>query len=157
MIRWNKVLVPIDFSENSRTALRYGVEIVRDRKARLLLLHVINQKIIDALQELSIKGYQKDFVPVMERMLQDREAELESFVPTDWCQNLALEFHLTQGKPSHQIIDFAKKNRIDLIVLGTRGRSPLVSALLGSAARDVVHHAPCPVLVVRPTEHDVIE
>jgi nucleotide-binding universal stress UspA family protein len=157
MVKIQKILVPIDFSDHSQKAVRYGVAIARDHKAELFILHVINQRIIDAVQEMSIRGYEGNFVQLMEKMIADRETDLQNFVPPDWRSGLEVELHITKGKPATEIIDFAKRKQVDLIVLGTQGRSPLVSALLGSAARAVVDHAPCPVLVVRPTEHDFVE
>ena len=55
------------------------------------------------------------------------------------------------------IIKFAKENDMDLIVIGTQGRSPLTDALVGSAARTVIHRAPCPVLVVHPYDRLFLE
>jgi universal stress protein A len=158
MIRLEKILVPVDFSEYSQKAVRYGVELAKDRKASLTLLHVINQRIIDAVHELSVKGYKGDFVEVMRKMVSEREAELQQMVPQDWREGLTeLNFEIRKGRPSEEVIKYAKEHGMDLIVVGTHGRSALASALLGSVANTVVLRAPCPVLVVRDLEHDFVE
>ncbi|SHF41760.1 universal stress protein A [Desulfacinum infernum DSM 9756] len=158
MIRLEKILVPVDFSEYSQKAVRYGVEIAKDRKASLTLLHVINQRIIDAVHELSVKGYKGDFVEVMRKMMAEREAELQQMVPQDWREGLTeLNFEIRKGRPSEEVIKYAKEHGMDLIVVGTHGRSALASALLGSVANTVVLRAPCPVLVVRELQHDFVE
>jgi universal stress protein A len=158
MIRLEKILVPVDFSEYSQKAVRYGVELAKDRKASLTLLHVINQRIIDAVHELSVKGYKGDFVEVMRKMVSEREAELQQMVPQDWREGLTeLNFEIRKGRPSEEVIKYAKEHGMDLIVVGTHGRSALASALLGSVANTVVLRAPCPVLVVRAIEHDFVE
>ncbi|MBZ4659398.1 MAG: UspA domain protein [Desulfacinum sp.] len=158
MIRLEKILVPVDFSEYSQKAVRYGVEIAKDRKASLTLLHVINQRIIDAVHELSVKGYKGDFVEVMRKMVSEREAELQQMVPQDWREGIPeLGFEIRKGRPSEEVIKYAKEHGMDLIVVGTHGRSALASALLGSVANTVVLRAPCPVLVVRAIEHDFVE
>lgn len=156
MIKIRNILVPVDFSEFAQKAVRYGLEIARDRKSKVFFLHVINQRIIDGVQELSIKGYKGDFVKVIRQMLSDREKDLDQFVPPDWRQDVETEFVINKGKPADEIIKTAKELNIDLIVVGTQGRSALASALIGSVARNIVNHAPCPVLVVRPVEHEFI-
>jgi len=158
MIRLEKILVPVDFSEYSQKAVRYGVELAKDRKASLTLLHVINQRIIDAVHELSVKDYKGDFVEVMRKMVSEREAELQQMVPQDWREGIPeLAFEIRKGRPSEEVIKYAKEQGMDLIVVGTHGRSALASALLGSVANTVVLRAPCPVLVVRAIEHDFVE
>ncbi len=157
MINLQSVMVPIDFSENSRKAARYGVEIARDRKAKLYLLHVINQRLIDTVQELSLKGYKGDFLEAIRNMLQAREADLRDFVPEGSLEGMEVEYCIRKGKPGDEILRFAAENELQLIVIGTQGRSAIKEALMGSAARTVVNRAKCPVLVVHPDERDFIE
>lgn len=157
MIQLKKVLVPVDFSDFSQKALRYGVEVARDRQASLTLIHVINQRIIDAVHELSVKGYKGDFVEAMRRMVQDREEELRQVLPAEWREGIPeIRFEIRKGRPAEEIINYAKENAIDLIVVGTHGRSALLSTLIGSVANTVVLRAPCPVLVVRALQHDFV-
>ncbi len=158
MIRLEKILVPVDFSDHSQKAIKYGVELAKDRRASLTLLHVINQKIIDAVQELSIKGYKGDFVEVVRKMVHERREDLERSIPEPWRDGLPeVTYEIRKGRPAEEVIRYAKENAIDLIVVGTHGRSALANVLLGSVANTVVLQAPCPVLVVRPIEHDFVE
>ena len=60
------------------------------------------------------------------------------------------------GTPFVEIVRHAKENDVDLIVMGTHGRTGLVHALIGSVAEKVVRKAPCPVLTVRPEGHQFI-
>ena len=57
---------------------------------------------------------------------------------------------------ANAIIEYAKEAHVDLIVVGTHGRGPMSHLLMGSVAEHVVRHAPCPVLVVRPNEHEFV-
>ncbi|ROQ92125.1 universal stress protein [Desulfosoma caldarium] len=157
MIQLKKILVPVDFSEFSQKAIRYGVEIARDRQASLTIMHVINQRIIDAVHELSVKGYKGDFVEAMRKMIQDREQELHQLLPMEWQEGVPeIHFEIRKGRPSEEVINYAKENTIDLIIVGTHGRSALMSTVIGSVANTVVLKAPCPVLVVRELEHDFV-
>ena len=60
------------------------------------------------------------------------------------------------GKPDTEIMRYAAERDIDLIVMGTHGRTGLAHALMGSVAERVVRRAPCPVLTVRQSEHEFI-
>lgn len=157
MIKIERILVPVDFSESSEKALRYGFEIARDRGSTLHVLHVINQRIIDAIQDMSAKGYKGEFVEVFKKVVAERREELDRFVPASMRETVPVEIEVRKGKPAEEVIGFAKEKRIDLIILGTSGRSALEAALVGSVARNVSNHAPCPVLLVRPVAHDFIE
>lgn len=156
MITIRKVLVPIDFSENSRKAVDYGVEIARDRKSKLHYLHVINQRTLDTIGELSSKGYKGDILTAIRNLIRAREQELDSFIPQSAREGFDVLFVIRQGKPADEIIKFAREAQIDLIIAGTKGRSALEAAMIGSVTASLVNHAPCPVLVVRPVEHDFI-
>ena len=157
MIRIESVVVPVDFSESSEKAVRYGVEIARERKAKLVILHVINQRILDSIHELSVKGYKGDFVEAVKNMIHNRHEDLHAFVPESLRSGLDMEFVIRKGRPATEIVKFTRENNTDLVIVGVKGRSALEVVFLGSVARDVVNHAPCPVLVVRPVEHDFIE
>jgi len=157
MVRIQKILVPIDFSENSEKAVRYGIEIGRDRNASVSFLHIVNQRIIDAVQELNIRGYKGDFVKAVRKLIQDKENVLKQFVPMERLDGIQAEFLVRKGEASEQIIKAAKEFNIDLIIVGSQGHSALASVLIGSVAQNVVHHAPCPVLIVRPVGRDFIE
>lgn len=157
MIKIENIVVPVDFSENSKKAALYAAEFARERNAKLHLLHVINQRLIDAVQELSYKGYEGDFVEAKEQMIKERDKDLREVLDQASLKGIEVDYAIRKGKPGVEIITFAKENNMDLIVIGTQGRSALTDALVGSAARTVVHRAKCPVLVVHPDDRYLIE
>ncbi len=150
MARFQNIVVPVDFSENSRRAVDYGIDMAKDRKAKLYFFHVINQRHIDTLQDLSIKGYKGDFLEAIRNMLQARDTDLREFVPQESLKDLDVEFIIRKGKPGEEILKFAEEKNLDLIVIGTQGRSAIKATLMGSAAQSVVNRAKCPVLVIHP-------
>lgn len=156
MIRIERILVPVDFSESSEKALRYGHEIARERGAGLYLLHVIHQHILEAILDMSAQGYGGEYGEVLEKLVKERREDLENFVPLSMREGIGINFEVRQGKPADEVVKFAREIRTDLIILGTVGRSAIEAALVGSVARNVANHAPCPVLLVRPVEHDFI-
>lgn len=157
MVQVRKILILVDFSKDSERAVHYGIQVALDRKAHVYILHMINQRMIDAVQQLSSKGYKGDFLKAMKQLVQDRENDLKNFVPQELQESVDLEFIIRKGEPSEEVINVAKELSIDLIVVGSQGHTALGSASIGGVAQNVANHAPCPVLMVRPIEHDFIE
>ena len=153
MIRLKKVLLPTDFSESARHAFTYGLSFAREYKADLVLLHVV--------ENLTV-GYASDLFPVpMAEVFQEisgyAKAELARLGEEARSRGVAVQELVVQGKPSVEIIRFAAENQVDMIVLGTHGKGMLDQALFGSTTERVVRRAPCPVLTVRPAEHEFVE
>jgi nucleotide-binding universal stress UspA family protein len=152
MIELKQILVPTDFSEPSRVALRYGMALAETFGATLHVLHVvIDPYIIPPAGE----GYlpPADFPQQLE--LRARQ-ELEQFVPADWRRKHPTKLDCVHGAAFAEITRYAQDHVIDLIVIGTHGRSAVAQLLLGSVAEKVVRTAPCPVLTVRAKEHEFV-
>jgi len=137
-------LVPIDFSAYSDQALTYAITLATQLRARLTLLHV--------LHELSmVMGDMASALP--DTYLQELEAEarrgLEERLKRVHAAGLQGDIVTVHGVPFQSIIDTAHDQKVDLIVMGTHGRTGLPHALVGSVAEKVVRLAPCPVLVTR--------
>ncbi len=153
MIELKKVLVPTDFSESARHALTYGISFAREYEAELQLLHVV--------ENLTV-GYASDLFPVpMAEVFQGiwgyAKAERAKLGAEARARKVDVIEHVAQGKPSAEIIRFAKENEVDMIVLGTHGKGMLDQALFGSTTERVVRRAPCPVLTVRLAEHEFVD
>ncbi len=153
MIKLKKVLVPTDFSESARHALTYGISFAREYEAELTLLHVV--------ENLTV-GYASDLFPVpMAEVFQEisgyAKAELAKLGAEARERDIAVVEQVIQGKPSAEIVRFARETQVDMIVLGTHGKGMLDQALFGSTTERVVRRAPCPVLTVRLAEHEFVE
>jgi nucleotide-binding universal stress UspA family protein len=153
MIQINKILVPTDFSEFSKHAVRYGCEFARRFSAQLHLLNVV-EDIYPLIPEPGMM-YPAAATYLME--LQDlAKKNFEKFPPADWMQGIDDVRNVVTGTPFVEIIRYARENDIDLVVIGTHGRSGLVHVLMGSVAERVVRKSPCPVLTVRPEGHGFV-
>ncbi len=153
MIKLRKVLVPTDFSESARHALTYGISFAREYEAELTLLHVV--------ENLTV-GYASDLFPVpMAEVFQEisgyAKAELAKLGTEARAKSVTVEEVVVQGKPSAEIMRFARETEVDMIVLGTHGKGMLDQALFGSTTERVVRRAPCPVLTVRLAEHEFVD
>jgi universal stress protein A len=134
-----KVLYPTDFSDSSRSALRYAITQAQALNAGLLLVHVQEMPTVvdEGMLHMGID-------------LEDRavvEQRLHSLVPNEFAG--PCEFRVLTGNPAREIVRLAEQEAVDLIVLGTHGRTGLARVLMGSVAEQVVRNAKSPVLVVK--------
>jgi len=139
------ILVPIDFSPNAEHAFDYALTLAHTLQARLTLVHVI-----DPLPVGSIEIMPFTYLHDLEAKITDLMTTYRDRVTAAGLQN---DYVIVHGVPFQRIIETARTAHVDLIILGTHGRTGLSHVLLGSVAERVVQHAPCPVLVVRlPTD-----
>jgi nucleotide-binding universal stress UspA family protein len=136
------ILHPTDFSENSRVALDWALAWAQQFDARLIVLHVVPE--FAAVYQLK----QEEVERLSTHMQQVAEAEMRQL----WQERggaVDYELVVTIGAPAQEILRIAIERQVDLIVIGTHGRTGLSHLLLGSVAERVVRLAPCPVLIVR--------
>jgi len=142
MISVKRILVPTDFSETSDAALKYGVGLAQTFSAQLYLLHVPGE---------TGENFEADFpTGQFENMARER---LETLMSGQEARQLRPEYATRIGAPADEIVRYADDRDIDLIVMGTHGRSGMAHMLLGSVAEKVVRGARCPVLTVRHSRH----
>jgi universal stress protein A len=134
------ILVPIDFSEPSEAAFAYGRDLAMQFGAALHLMHITENPFLRAVVSDPIS---LEEAPM--RWLQDRLTD-------DDRRRGGVAILEQSDEPAGEILRYATSAGIDLIVMGTHGRTGLKHALLGSVAEKVVRHAPCPVLVARARE-----
>jgi nucleotide-binding universal stress UspA family protein len=153
MIRIKNVLVATDFSEPSTVALDYGRELARTYEATLHVLHVT--------EDLRWR-FAADATPAFPADAQEEiEASARARVNALLTDEDRAQLHARAGvqtavSPAESIVEHAKTETIDVIVIGTHGRSGFSRVLMGSVAERVVRLAPCPVLTVRHPEHEFI-
>ena len=152
MINLKTILVPSDFSECSDEALLYGLELARRFGARLHLLHVVQDP---ATQPWAAEGFALPLFDVVEEWQKQAERKLHAAVPDADRDRVTVASVV--ATPYAAILAYAAAHEVDLIVMGTHGRSGVSHMLLGSIAERVVRRAPCPVLTVRRPEHGFVE
>jgi nucleotide-binding universal stress UspA family protein len=133
---FSRILVPTDFSAPSEAALAYGRKMADQFNAALHLLHIAENPFLRA-----VSGDRRSLEEAPARWLEDRLREADR-------RRGAVAIVEQSDEPGSEILQYAKSNNIDLIVMGTHGRTGLARAALGSVAETVVRAAPCPVLTV---------
>jgi nucleotide-binding universal stress UspA family protein len=151
--KFSKILVAIDGSEHSMKAAEYAIGIARDNKAELIALTVLDiTKIRYAasafiaspmygLDELERKRKEaQEWLDNVSKLLASQKAN----------DDIPFKYQIEESMSiAGTIVDFAENQNIDLIVVGSRGRSGFTKLLLGSVASTVVTYATCPVLVTK--------
>jgi nucleotide-binding universal stress UspA family protein len=142
---FQKILCPVDFSPGSQQAMRVAVRLAIERDAELVLVHSWY------LPPVAFAGEYTYPPEIVQQLSDDAERGLEANVgEANKLGARRVSSQLLAGAPWQQIVDAARRDpRIDLIVIGTHGRSGLSRVLLGSVAEMVVRHARCAVLTVR--------
>ncbi len=153
MINIKKILVPTDFSEFGEQALLYGSELAKRFGAELHLLNVV-QDAVAMFPEPNMMGTSmNDLVADMQHLAKKQLAEMPN-IPGS--KDLQVVRQVRVGPAFLEIVRYAKKTGIDLIVIGTHGRTGIKHMLLGSVAEKVVRKAPCPVLTVSHPEREFV-
>jgi nucleotide-binding universal stress UspA family protein len=153
MIHLKRILWPTDFSETSKVAGVYACTLAEQFGAELHLLHVV-EDVLTLIPEAGMV-----FPPPSEyqpKVRASAEKALSNLPDASWGQANVVVRHVRNGHPFLEIVRYAKEAEIDMIVVGTHGRTGLVHVLLGSVAEKVVRKAPCPVLTVRPDTHQFV-
>ena len=150
MIQIDNILVPIDFSEPSLAATRYGLELAARFQAKVHLLHVIEDP---AIYLPALKSFQ---MPSRDDFEADAQTRLDKWLSSEDFAHCEMERRWVHGVSIVEILRYANEQVIDLIVLGTHGGGLASHLLLGSVAEKVVRKAPCPVLTVRPEGHQFL-
>jgi len=150
MITFKNVLLLTDLSSNADAAAPYAVELARRDGGRIQLVHVFEDltfytiPISEAPIAVDLSDYIKGTHSDRAKKIGEKAAALAK------SSGLAVVPVLLSGHPVNQIVDYAKKEKADAIVVATHGRTGAAHAFFGSVAERVVRQSPCPVLSVRP-------
>ena len=148
-----RILVPIDFSDTSAAALKYAIALADTFGARLHLLHVLDSAVEQRWEvPMSMVAHRE----IEAEAVQRSNAELAQLLTRPEREQYRAALVTDRGSPPAAIVDYARREDIDLIVMGTHGRGPVAHLLIGSVAENVVRAAPCPVLTVPLKGHDFV-
>ncbi len=133
MIRIKTILAPVDFSEASKKAVNYGISLALECGARLFLTHII---------------------PFDATAYQDAKANLLDLIPAESREKLDYEIVVRSGEVRHELLGMVTEKDVDLVVMGTRGRSYFERLLLGSVTERMLRKLHVPILTVSHLDPD---
>lgn len=148
-LRFQTIVVPLDFSPESRRALEMARRLAKAAgPAHLILLHAyflpVDLEALAAQQNLDLLAL------LSSRATEELERTLEELQDA----GISCEFLVSRGYPEAVIVELARDKSADVIVMGTRGRTGLAHVVLGSIAERVLREAPCPVVTVKGQRND---
>jgi universal stress protein A len=141
-----RILVPTDFSGTADAALEYAFVLAEKFGASLQLLHVLDDPFV--FDGMSAEAYIAEAPTLRTAMLDEARSRLHRRASTGRT-DITVETEVLFGHGARTIAEYALERDIDLIVMGTHGRTGVAHLILGSVAERVVRIAPCPVLTVR--------
>ncbi|KUG24728.1 universal stress protein family [hydrocarbon metagenome] len=140
-----KILVPVDFSDYSKRALRYAIDFSKHFNSELILISVIEPMIYPADFSMGQVA-----IPATDQNLTERiENELKTLEENEIGDQVKSKRIIKSGKPFYEIVETAREEDVDLIIIATHGHTGVEHLLFGSTAEKVVRKAPCPVLTLR--------
>ena len=143
MFDYSKILVTTDFSDQAMPAVHRAGHLARQFGSELIVLYVVRDDLPPILGTLTGEGREE----ILERHRGQAEQALNDYVETHLpgCRSTKVT---AIGTPENVIVEQAKEHGVGMIIIASRGYGPLRQLLLGSVTERVLHHSPCPVLVV---------
>lgn len=153
-----KILVPTDFSKPAQIAVDVAADIAKKSNAELVLLHVVEEATGDSLTidgEVSTGTDWEDRIFTM-RLIERGKKQLAKMVEDAKLTGVKVRQELRLGTPFHGMRTIITDQKVDLVVMGTAGKTKLEEMIIGSNTEKVVRHANCPVLTVhkKPAKSD---
>ncbi|MCD6595651.1 universal stress protein [bacterium] len=148
MVTIKTILVPTDFSELSKIALPYAIDIAKKYSAKVVIFHVFDEELLSPIFFEAGGKAEKYF----NHLKNDFDSAIKQLLDGIDTGDLEIEAHLANGSPFVEILRYVKENGVDLVVMGTHGRSGISHAFLGSVTEKVMRKSPAPVMIVRHPE-----
>jgi len=142
VLMFEQILVAVDGSSHSLRAAKMAGDMAREHDVKTIFLVAVYEPIPTYLGEPNLQL-------IIDARLDEANALLEEGIRGLGNVTCEVQTEVMEGPPADAIIEVATVRRVDLVIVGSRGRGQLTGLILGSTSQKVVGHAPCPVLVVR--------
>ncbi len=142
---FKKILCPVDFSQFTQDVVNYALDLAKKYGAELHIMHVVPNMTYFTPYESFLTP--ENLVAIEKNIQDEVERNFTKLLKEDKVPTKRV---IKTGVPFVEIIDYARSESIDLIVMGTHGHTGLEHILIGNVAEKVVRKSPCPVMTIRP-------
>jgi nucleotide-binding universal stress UspA family protein len=149
MSKIKKIMVAVDFSDYSPQVVDYSVRLAQDLTAELIFVNVINKRDIDMVKQVAVYTDQISVESYVDGLRRDRTQEMQKLLEEKNCTRIPNRLLIKTGTPFEELVRTAEEEKVDLVVMGTKGRGNIAGILFGSQAEKMFRHCPVPLLSIR--------
>ncbi len=146
MVEIKKIAVPVDFTDVAPFVAKYAKGLAQKLDAEIVLIYILED--LSAYEGLYVDA--KTLTELEGKLIEGARNSMEEFVKEHFADYAKVKTHIEKGDVVEGIIEAAKKEGADLIIIGTHGRKGLDKILFGSVAEGVIKNSPIPVLSLNP-------
>lgn len=150
MALYERIMVAVDFSSYSQTAVNHGVELARRLGSALMLVNVINQRDVSTIERVLYNQSEFSLDDYIARQNEERTRSMRALLDEAGGKDLPVEMIVVVGVPYLGLLEQIEEKRADLLIMSTKGRGNLADAVLGSCAQKMYRRCPVPLLSLRP-------
>jgi nucleotide-binding universal stress UspA family protein len=145
----NKILVGIAFSKDSPAIFEYAAKLAKDLNARLVVANVINVRDVEAISSVESLGYSVSTDDYKKDVTKERKSQLMEMAAKISFPKEKMHTIIKVGHPFDALLKIIEEEGVDMVVMGTKGRTDLEYVMLGSVADKMLRHSPVPVVSFR--------
>jgi nucleotide-binding universal stress UspA family protein len=142
-------MVAVDFSEYSSKIAAHAGRLAEDLGAELIFVNVINQRDIDMVKQVTIHTDKISVKDYINGLIDDRNEKMQHLLKETNCNGIPNRSLIKKGVPFMKLVETAKEEKVEMVVLGTKGRSNIAGILFGSQADKMFRHCPVPLISIR--------
>jgi nucleotide-binding universal stress UspA family protein len=149
MSKTKKIMVAIDFSDYSPKIAAHAGQLAEDLGAELIFVNVINQRDIDMIKQVTHHTDKVSVKDYINGLIDDRNEQMQRLLKETNCKHIPNRFLIKKGVPFMKLVEAAKEEKVDMVIMGTKGRGNIAGILFGSQAEKMFRHCPVPLLSIR--------
>lgn len=153
MSKTKKIMVAVDFSEYTPNVVDYAARLAEDLGAELIFVNVINQRDVDMVNQVTMYTDKISVKSYVDGLKQERTENMHQLIKDKNCSPIPNRFVIKQGIPFEELVRTAEEEKVDMVVMGTKGRGNIAGILFGSQAEKMFRHCPAPLLSIREKSH----